>query len=810
MDSTEKTSLRLNPNSFNLACFFSVIVLGINLAVVFLIAGQELRSMLMDVISPIVDVLACIALFISVRQYTVQTRRLALAWGTIALAAFFTTLGDATWAILEVGLKQQPFPSIADGFYLTTYPVFLIGVLLLPANPSSTAEKINRAMDIGIVMLAAILGFWNFLIGPMLLSNAGLPQLEQLILLAYPVADLVLFGAALLIINNRSTGLHDGSLLLLAGSLLATIVTDSIFDYQSLLGTYVSGGLVDVGWVIGTLLLGLAGINQIVSIKFSKREGTFAPDHKFLGRWNTIVPFLPYLWLVASYILLIRSGLEPLSMSFLSLSMGVGGIICLVLVRQLITLTQNNKLNARLKNANLELQVEIGEHHRVEEKLSYDALHDALTGLANRILFLDRLGQVIGYAKRRAEYRFAVLFLDLDQFKVVNDSLGHLLGDQLLVLVAQRLKDALRSTDTIARFGGDEFEILLDNTVDKASVLIVAQKIKELLHSPFKLEGHELYITASIGIVSNLVGYEYAEDILRDADIAMYQAKASGKDRYEIFDIHMRTQAYSRLEMENEMRLGLERNEFQLYYQPIVSLDSNRLAGFEALIRWLHPKRGLLLPMEFLPIAEESGLILPIGNWVLHKACGQLKSWQEKFPNLQNVCVNVNISSKQFSHSIFIQQVILALQTSGLKAGSLKLEITEGVLISNYALANEVFIKLQALGVELQIDDFGTGYSALGYLQHFPINAIKIDRTFVNEMSRDRKSTELVRAIISMAREMGMETIAEGIETEKQLSELKGLACGYGQGFLLSRPLDIASTEEVIANLGTGVKAFNY
>jgi len=318
-----------------------------------------------------------------------------------------------------------------------------------------------------------------------------------------------------------------------------------------------------------------------------------------------------------------------------------------------------------------------------------------------------------------------------------------------------------------------------------------------------------VYITASIGVVSNLVGYKFAEDILRDADIAMYQAKASGKDRYEIFDVHMRTRAFSRLELENEIRMGLERDEFQLYYQPILSLESNHLAGFEALIRWLHPKRGLLLPAEFLSIAEESGLILPMGDWVLHEACGQLRRWQEKYPNLHNLSVNVNISSKQFLHPNFIEHIVRTLNDSGLKAEALKLEITEGVLISNYSTANEVFTKLQNLGVELQIDDFGTGYSALGYLQHFPINAIKIDRSFVNEMVKSRKSTELVRAIISIAREMGMETIAEGIETEKQLSELKGLLCSYGQGFLLSKPQDSVSTEKILASLGHGGQHFN-
>jgi diguanylate cyclase (GGDEF)-like protein len=806
----EKTSLRLKPNSFYLACFFSILVLGISLAIVLLIADQQQRSILSDVISITVDVLTCTALFIAIKQYNVQTRRLARAWGTITLAMVFYTLGDITWGILEAGLKQQPFPSVADGFYLVYYPIFLIGVLLLPGNPSSTGEQINKALDIGIVMIAAILGFWNFLIGPSILSNIDQPWFVQLLLLAYPVGDLVLFGALLLIINNRTSIRNDYSLLFLAGSLIFTIITDSIFDYQSLLGIYISGGLLDIGWIMSSLLLGLAGINQITSIEFKKNTGEYAPDHKLLDKWRAIAPFLPYIWLVAAYILLINGGLKPLSMSFLSLSLGVGGIICLVLVRQVITLYENNKLNAQLKKSNLELQFEITEHNRIEEKLSYDALHDALTGLANRTLFLDRLRQAMGYAKRRAEYKFAVLFLDLDRFKVVNDSLGHLLGDQLLIMVARRLQESLRASDTIARFGGDEFEVLLDNTVDKDSVLVVAQKIKKVLHSPFKLERHEVYVTASIGIILNLVGYEFAEDILRDADIAMYQAKASGKDRYEIFDVHMRTRAFSRLELENEIRTGLEKGEFQLYYQPIISLESNRLAGFEAMIRWLHPKRGLLLPVEFLPVAEESGLILPMGDWVLNEACSQMKRWQEKYPNLQNISVNVNISSKQFSQPDFVGQVTRALQASGLKADALKLEIPEGVLISNYAVANEVFTKLQKLGVELQVGNFGTGYSALGYLQHFPINAIKIDRSFVNEMAKGRKSTELVRAIISMAREMGMETIAEGIETEKQLSELKGLLCGYGQGLLLARPLDTNSTEKVLANLENGTQTFKH
>jgi EAL domain-containing protein (putative c-di-GMP-specific phosphodiesterase class I) len=297
----------------------------------------------------------------------------------------------------------------------------------------------------------------------------------------------------------------------------------------------------------------------------------------------------------------------------------------------------------------------------------------------------------------------------------------------------------------------------------------------------------------------NVEGYDQPEEVLRDADIAMYHAKASGKARFEVFDVQMRSQAFSRLETEQELRIALEKQEIELYYQPIISIDSNRVVSLEALIRWNHPRRGLLLPGEFLPIAEESGLILSIGKWVLNEACAQLKSWHERCPWLANVTVNVNVSNRQFAQPNFVQEVLEALQTTGLSAESLKLEITESVLISNYAAANQVFTQLRQLGIQLQIDDFGSGYSALGYLQHFPISAVKIDKSFVDEIGKGRRGAELIRAIVSMTRELGMETIAEGIETQEQFSKLKELACNFGQGFLLSKPLDKQAAEEILA-----------
>jgi EAL domain-containing protein (putative c-di-GMP-specific phosphodiesterase class I) len=294
--------------------------------------------------------------------------------------------------------------------------------------------------------------------------------------------------------------------------------------------------------------------------------------------------------------------------------------------------------------------------------------------------------------------------------------------------------------------------------------------------------------------------------VLRDADIAMYQAKGMGKACFAVFNAEMRTQAYSRLMLENDLRDGIKNHEFQLYYQPILSLETNQMVGLEALIRWLHPKRGLLLPADFLSLAEETGLILPLGEWTLNEACLQLKHWQQKYRKLQNLSVNVNIATRQFSQPNFINEVVGILNTSGLKANSLHLEITENTLIENYEAAKQTFTRLKDIGVQVQIDDFGSGYSALGYLQHFPVSTIKIDKSFIKELGVSQRGTELIRAIISMARELGMETIAEGIETGKQLSELKTLSCNLGQGFHLSRPLDKVSMERLLEKQVSGKK----
>jgi diguanylate cyclase (GGDEF)-like protein/PAS domain S-box-containing protein len=456
---------------------------------------------------------------------------------------------------------------------------------------------------------------------------------------------------------------------------------------------------------------------------------------------------------------------------------------------------------------------DITERKRIEEQLQYDAFHDALTGLPNRALFLDRLGRAIERAHRHPEDRFAVLFLDLDRFKVINDSLGHTFGDHLLVAFARRLEGLLRSADTAARLGGDEFVILLEELSDPDDAASVANRLREELRIPFALGIHRLVISASIGIVQNGAIYTRPMEILRDADIAMYRAKALGKDRYEIFDSALRESAINRLEMEGELRSALEQHEFRLHYQPIRALETGRLIGFEALLRWSSPTRGLVAPADFIPLAEETGLIIPIGAWVLRQACRQARQWQQLFPSDPPLAINVNLSGRQFAHPHLLEEIQAALSETGLDPASLRLEITESAFMQDLTYASQVLLELRKLGVKLQIDDFGTGYSSLAYLQKLPIHTIKIDRSFVAQLGVNPADTiessdgsflvsengvEIVKTIVSLARGLGMEATAEGIETEEQLARLIDLQCPNGQGFLLATPLEPAAVEAML------------
>lgn len=441
---------------------------------------------------------------------------------------------------------------------------------------------------------------------------------------------------------------------------------------------------------------------------------------------------------------------------------------------------------------------DITERKQTEAKLLHNALHDALTGLPNRALLIDRLERALSHAKRREDHLLAVLFLDLDRFKVINDSLGHKFGDQLLIAIAGRLATCMRPTDTTARLGGDEFIILLEELKDISDAILVVERIQTQLRLPFILGEQEVFITASIGIALSATGYHRPEDLLRDADIAMYRAKALGKARYEIFKTDMHIQAVARLQLENELRRAVERHEFRVHYQPIVSLSSGRIVGFEALVRWQHPQRGLLSPAEFILVAAETGLLTSIDAWVIREACGQIQQWQEQIPSNSSLSISANICTEKFNQPNLINQIGQILQETSLDASKLKLEITENVIMENRESATTTLEQLKALGIQLAIDDFGTGHSSLARLHQFPIDVLKLDLSFVSQMGSEVGNSQMIGTIVSLANYLNMDVVAEGVETAEQLAQLRALKCEYGQGYFFSRPLDSQTAKALI------------
>jgi diguanylate cyclase (GGDEF)-like protein/PAS domain S-box-containing protein len=433
---------------------------------------------------------------------------------------------------------------------------------------------------------------------------------------------------------------------------------------------------------------------------------------------------------------------------------------------------------------------------------------DPLTGLPNRLLFNDRLGRLIKHAKRRKDHLFAVLFLDLDGFKMINDSLGHLIGDQLLLGVANRLEKCLRSTDTVARLGegftvarlgGDEFTVLLDDLKDPNDAKGTADRLMKALAPPFVFEGKEVFTSVSIGIALSNSAYEVPEDMLRDADTAMYRAKSLGKARYEIFDADMRASVMARLQLETDLRGALEREEFRNFYQPIVVLETGRIVGFEALLRWQHPTRGLVGPEEFILVAEETGLIRELGWWNLREACRQMSHWRASSSVHRDLVISVNLSAKQFLQRNLVEDIKDLLLELRLPPEALKLEITESTVMGDPTAAVEMLQQIKALGIRLAIDDFGTGYSSLSYLHRFPLDTLKIDRSFIRDMGDDGDGMEIARTILPMANNLRLDVVAEGVETIEQVALLKKLQCKYAQGYYFSRPLSAEGTTALLA-----------
>jgi len=449
------------------------------------------------------------------------------------------------------------------------------------------------------------------------------------------------------------------------------------------------------------------------------------------------------------------------------------------------------------------MQEEINARKVAEGQLQHDALHDALTGLPNRALFNDRLSHTILMAKRRKDFIYAVLFVDLDRFKVINDSLGHVIGDQLLISLGQRLVTCLRPHDTVARLGGDEFSILLEDIGGIGNATYIADRIGTAMRAPFKLTDHEVFATASIGIALCAGEYEHPDQVLRDADTAMYEAKANGRAQYVVFEPGMHTHAVARLRLETDLRKAIERKEFAIFYQPILSLTTNSIVGFEALVRWQHPERGLLNPGDFIKMADETGMIVAIDRLVLREACRQMKEWMEQHPSDGLSFISTNLSNKQMIQPDLVEYVGRVLKETGLNPKNLKLEITEEVIIENPDKMVALLTRLKALGVQIYVDDFGTGYSSLSHLHRLPIDGLKIDRSFIKSMGDHGENQKIIKTIILLAHDMNIGVIAEGVETANQMGHIKSLGCEQWQGYLFSKPVDGDSASTLLENTET-------
>ena len=443
--------------------------------------------------------------------------------------------------------------------------------------------------------------------------------------------------------------------------------------------------------------------------------------------------------------------------------------------------------------------IDITESKSLEEQLLLDAFHDPLTNLANRALFLDRLGVSFARIRRRKNTSFALFCIDLDRFKNVNDSLGHRKGDQMLVSVARRLLKCVRFGDTVARLGGDEFAMLLEDINGPADVEATVRRIQREIGEPFSLEGDEVFATVSIGIAIAGPGCDKPENLLRDADTAMYRAKAEGKARHVVFDVAMRDQAVNLLQLETDLRRAVERNEFLIHYQPIVSLKAGEIVGFEALVRWQHPSRGLIAPSQFIPLAEDTGLIVPIGEWVLRESCRQMADWHRRFPQKVPLSISVNLSNKQLSPG-FTGTVEGILKETGLNPSTLELEITESAVIENSERAAGLLNELRRMKVRILIDDFGTGYSTMNYLNKLTVDGLKIDRSFIRVINPSGEGLAIVRTILTLARNLGLDVIAEGVETSDQLELLRWLNGEYAQGFYFHKPLEPSRVEVILGS----------
>jgi diguanylate cyclase (GGDEF)-like protein len=717
------------------------------------------------------------------------------SWVLLGASCAAWGVGQAIWTIYETGLgREVPFPSWADAGYLAAVPLAAAGLLVMPAATQSMAGLLRNVLDGVMVALALFCTSWILVLGPLFVAG-GENLLSTALSLAYPVGDVLTITLLIFaLLRARQGGEAARQPLYLVGlGLTGIALADSGFVYLTSQTSYTSGSLIDIGWFAGFAIL-------FVAARRPERPAPSAEaEHGLRFVSSLSVPYTPVV-VMATAILFQHLRGQSLDGTATAAAMAV---LLLIVLRQVLTLRENlallRTLEERVEIRTAELRRKEEDQQRLQDELVHQAFHDSLTGLANRALFKDRVEHALTRLQRRRR-PLAVFFLDLDRFKAINDSFGHASGDALLIAVSKRLRDCVRAEDTVARLGGDEFAVLVENLAGEAEVRIVADRVKEAFRDPIVIDGRELAVAASIGIAISEAGSETADDLLRNADLAMYRAKAAGGGARQYIP-EMHAGMIERLELESDLRQALAREQLYLVYQPIVDLQTGRLSGAEALLRWQHPTRGVVSPADFIPVAETSGMIVPIGEWVLRQACLDARRWDE-IPGGEALSVSVNLSGRQLQTTELPSVVPHALLEAGLAPGRLTLEMTESVLIDRSDETLALLHELRRIGVRLAIDDFGTGYSSLSYLHRFPVDVVKVDRSFIESLTGEDDETSLVGSIIRIGKGLRVTTVAEGIEDTTQLEALQRLGCDHGQGYHFARPMSAADFETYIAERG--------
>jgi diguanylate cyclase len=708
-----------------------------------------------------------------------------LGWGLLMAGNLCSAVGDA---IENIGYnlflhRPIPFPSIADAFYLAAYPFLFAGIARLCRSPAQRGGRENYA-DAAILSVGALALSWHFLMGSYLHDDT-MSAFGRLVILAYPIMDL---GILFIVIRSL---LFGGARLpfqkILALSMASMLVADFTYDILVLHGGYAIGDAVDAGWLLNYVLVGVAALHPSMAGPRSETVDQFEARRR--------IPLLALAGFVAPGILLVGS-LTGASVDVPVIA-GTSIVMCLLISVRMSWLF--DRIRAQTVQARADAAA-LAEALRVRESLEFDlrhqAFHDALTGLANRTLLYDRIQHALA-STSRSEGLVAICLCDLDGFKMVNDSLGHQVGDHLLTVASGRLKSIVRRGDTVARLGGDEFAVLMDVTESQEAAADVAARIVDVLRAPVEVGGHQLSMSASVGLAFGHPG-KTPEQLLSEADTAMYEAKAKGKARWEVFQPSMHVRSRQRLDLVNAFRGSLQRSEFFLEYQPQFGLSDGRLVGFEALLRWDHPTLGRVEPDHFVPLAEETGFIVPLGRWVLEAACEQMAAWTSCFGT--SVTLAVNVSAHQLQDRNLCDDIRTTLAMTGLGAEQLVLEFTESTLLDDTDETTAMLTQLNAIGVKLALDDFGTGYSSLAYLRRYPLDVLKIDKSFVEPLGDPGdQATAFMATIIQFARTLGLQTVAEGIEDQLQHRVLADLGCDTGQGRLLSQPLSKDQAAALVA-----------